>query len=399
MKIRQFFAEKPKRSHIDLYVLVAALVLMVFSLGVVYSASASWAMDKWKDSEKLLSSHAAKVVFGFLLMFIVMHIDYTVYKRYTKPALFFCVLLLIVTLILGGEVKGASRMFRMGGFGLQPSELAKLLLIVHLARFLSEKKDQLNDVKTGFFPLLFWIGLIVVLVLAQPSFSNGTMILCISATMLYLGGVRLKHLLVTAAPALPLLAVYMMSAQYRRDRVASYLEGILHPGPQMHHQVWQAILGFGSGGFLGRGPGLSQQRELYLPESYGDFIFAIIGEEYGLIGTCIVMALFVLILVRGLRIARHVPDEFGRNLALGITLSFTLYALVNAGVTLGVLPTTGLPMPFISYGGSSMVFSLIAVGILLNISTHTDLEPRTVSGESAVQVADPSRSPAVGQVF
>jgi cell division protein FtsW len=399
MKLRQLFTETKRRSHIDLYVLVAALVLMVFSLGVVYSASASWAMDKWKDSEKLLSSHAAKVVIGFLLMFLVMQIDYNKYKRYTKPALFVCVLLLLVTLALGGEVKGASRWFRLGGFGLQPSEVAKLLLIMHLARFLSERKDRLHDFQTGYLPLLFWIGLIVVLVLAQPSFSNGSMILLISASMLYLGGVRLKHLLLTAAPALPLLGVYMMGAQYRRDRVASYLEGILHPGPQMHHQVWQSILGFGSGGILGLGPGMSQQRELYLPESYGDFIFAIIGEEYGLIGTCVVLALFLVILIRGIRIAQHAPDEFGRNLAYGITLMFTLYALVNAGVTLALLPTTGLPMPFISYGGSSMVFSLIAVGILLNISTHTDLEPVTVTAEAAAQSAAPPRSPAVGRVF
>jgi len=225
------------------------------------------------------------------------------------------------------------------------------------------------------------------------------MILLISVTMMYLGGVRLKHLLITAAPVLPLLAVYMMSAQYRRDRIAAYVEGILHPGPQMHHQVWQSILGFGSGGVLGLGPGLSQQRELYLPEAYGDFVFAVIGEEYGLIGTCVVLALFVVILLRGIRIARHVQDDFGRNLALGITLMFTLYALVNAGVTLGILPTTGLPMPFISYGGSSMVFSLVAVGILLNISTHTDLEPRLETTGASAQNGEGSRTPAVGQVY
>jgi cell division protein FtsW len=163
----------------------------------------------------------------------------------------------------------------------------------------------------------------------------------------------------------------------------------------MSHQLRQGLIGFGNGGIFGLGPGNSKQRDLFLPESYGDFVFSIVGEEYGFIGAVVIMGLFVLLAVRGMRIAAHAPTPFGRNLALGISLSFTLYALVNAGVTLGILPTTGVPMPFVSYGGTSMIFSCAAVGVLLSISRQTDLYPRLRGAEAA----RPPSTPAVGQVY
>jgi cell division protein FtsW len=166
----------------------------------------------------------------------------------------------------------------------------------------------------------------------------------------------------------------------------------------MAHQVWQGIIGFGNGGILGLGPGMSRQLEFFLPESYGDFVFAIIGEEYGLIGAVAVMSVFAIIFLRGMRIAQHAPDEFGRNLAFGITLSVTLYAFVNACVTLALVPTTGLPMPFVSYGGTSIVLSCIAMGILLNISRQTDLHPRLAAAD-ADRGARAANTPAVGRVY
>jgi cell division protein FtsW len=163
----------------------------------------------------------------------------------------------------------------------------------------------------------------------------------------------------------------------------------------MNYQVWQGIIGFGNGGLFGLGPGNSVQRDLFLPESYGDFVFSIVGEEYGLLGTLVFLGLFLLILLRGIRIARNARDEFGRCLALGITVSVTLYALINAAVTLGMLPTTGLPMPFVSYGGSSMLASAIAVGVLLNISSQTDMNPRV----STVPAGEAQPRPVVGSVY
>jgi cell division protein FtsW len=184
----------------------------------------------------------------------------------------------------------------------------------------------------------------------------------------------------------------MVSADYRMRRIMLFLGG---GSGTVNYQLQQGIIGFGNGGLFGLGPGNSRQRDLFLPESYGDFAFSILGEEYGLAGTTVVMALFLFLLLQGIRIARHAPDAFGRHLALGICVTITLYAVVNAGVTLGLLPTTGLPMPFLSYGGSSMLASCAAIGVLLNISSQTDLHPRIDAVPQRVEAPQP----AVGKVY
>ncbi len=395
MKTARSPVQRLQRNHIDLWTLFAVLALMVLSLGVVYSASATYAQEKWGESGHLLGSHAVKVLVGFLAMLLFMHVDYHKFKRLTKPLLLTTAAVLVVTLVLGGEVKGASRWLRLGGFGLQPSEFAKYALLFHLSVLCAAKKERIQDFKTGFLPMLIWVGLITVLVLLQPNFSTGAMIFALSLLMLFAGRARLSHLALTVAALVPLLVVYMLSAKYRMERIMSYLGHGTQGTGKMNYQVWQGIIGFGNGGIFGLGPGNSRQRDLFLPESYGDFVFSIIGEEYGLIGTLIFLALFLLILLRGIRIARNARDDFGRFLALGITASVTLYALINAGVTLGILPTTGLPMPFVSYGGSSMLASAAAIGVLLNISSQTDMNPRTAA--APVQAAPPQ--PAVGSVY
>jgi len=187
----------------------------------------------------------------------------------------------------------------------------------------------------------------------------------------------------------------MLSAEYRMRRIMSYIDG--SGGGKTNYQLWQAMIGFGNGGVFGLGPGNSRQRDLFLPESYGDFVFSIVGEEYGLIGTLFIVALFLLIMLRGIRIARHAPDDLGRYMAMGITAAIATYGLVNGAVTLGILPTTGLPMPFVSFGGSSMLFSAAAVGVLLNISSQTDLHPRAEGGRSMFRKA--KRQPAVGSAY
>lgn len=396
--LKRLFTNKGKRNHIDRTVFLAVLILLVLSLGVVYSATSSLAMLKWKDSEEMLTKHAVMISIGLLAMFAVMQIDYQRLAKYTKMALFVGVLLLLATLAMKLARPGVSRWLRLGPVGIQTADLARFLLIMHVAKFMADHKETLQDLKTGYVPLLFWLGLVAGLVLLQPSFSNGSIALVVSFTMFYLGGVRLKHIALTVLPALPLLALYMMSAAYRRQRVASYLEALLEPNGTMAHQVWQGIIGFGNGGIFGLGPGMSRQREFFLPESYGDFVFSIIGEEYGLVGTAAVMVVFAVIFLRGMRIAQHAPDDFGRNLAFGITLSVTFYAVVHSAVTLALVPPTGLPMPFVSYGGTSIVLSCVAMGILLNISRQTDLHPRVSTVESA-HAGDGTSAPAVGRVY
>lgn len=386
------------RNHIDFWLLIAVVTLMLMSLGIVYSASATWAEVKYGESEIMLLKHAGKVFLGIVALFVGIMLDYTKLQRLTKLALMVAIALLAMTLVLGGETKGAVRWLRFSSFGFQPSEFAKFALLFHLATLIAVKKDAVRDFKKGFLPMLIWIAFVTVLVMAQPNFSMGAMIFSLGILMMFLGRAKMTHLFGVLVVGLFLLGVYMMSAEYRRERIVAYLRGENTAGQAANYQLKQGILGFANGGMFGVGPGESKQRDLFLPESYGDFVFAIVGEEYGFIGTSVVLALFLLILSRGLKIARYAEDDFGRNLALAITSAITVYVVVNAGVTLGLLPTTGLPMPFISYGGSAMVLSAFAVGVLLNISSQTMLYPRMISAESE-DLQTPNENAVVGKVY
>lgn len=378
---------KTQRNHIDLLTLIAVLILMVLSLGVVYSASATWAMEKFGESNRMLNLHALKVLLGLVALFVGMTIDYKKYKKLTKPAVIFSISLLVVTLLLGGEIKGAGRWLRFGGLGFQPSEFAKIALLFHLCTLIAVKGETIREFKKGFLPMMIWVGSVSLLVLLQPNFSAGTMIILLSFVMVFIGRAKFTHMVLSAAAAIPLLTAYMLSAPYRMARVQSYFDGSVKGG---HHnyQLLQGIIGFGNGGILGVGLGESKQRDFFLPESYGDFVFSIVGEEYGFIGTMFFLTLYLIIMLRGFKIAKKAKDEFGRTLAIAITSMITLYALVNAGVTLGIIPTTGLPMPFVSYGGTSLVFSAFAIGVLLNISAYTDMHPRAIKQPQIVLPQD-----------
>jgi cell division protein FtsW len=384
---------RKKYNYVDLITLFSVVLLMGMSVLVVYSASVSWAIEKKLASEQLLNLHILKVAAAFMAMFVAMNIDYQKYKDYTKVILLISIGLLVLTMLVGFFAKGASRWLRFGGFGLQPAEVAKYALIFHLSSMIVKKEKLIQNLEHGYIPMVVWILAVAGLVMLQPNFSTGAMIILISLLLIFVAGVRLKHLLLTAAAMLPIVIGYMLKAQYRISRVVAFIDNI--PAlinikgsviaPQ-NHQLWQSIIGFGSGGLFGVGIGNSKQRDLYLPESFGDFIFSIVGEEYGLLGTSVFLFLFFLILLRGFKIARYSQDQYGRILAIGITLSIAVYAFVNAGVTLGLLPTTGLPMPFVSYGGTAIIISGYAVGVLLNISRQTDLNPK------------PTRVPVVGTV-
>lgn len=375
---------RAQRNHIDIITLITVLTLMVLSLGVVYSASATWAMEKFGASNRLLNLHALKVLLGLVALFIGITIDYRRYRKLTKPAVIVAIAFLTVTLILGGEVKGAARWLHFGGLSLQPSEFAKFALLFHLSTLISTKGDTIRDLKNGFLPMMIWIGSVAGLVLLQPNFSTGSMIILISLVMLFLSRARFLHIAGTIAAAIPILMAVALARPHVMQRIQSFIDGT-SGGGNLTYQLMQGIIGFGNGGVFGVGPGLSKQRDFFLPESYGDFVFSIVGEEYGLIGTIFFMTMFVIIMLRGFKIAKFARDEFGRLLAIGITSVVTLYALVNAGVTLGILPTTGLPMPFVSYGGSSLIFTSFAVGVLLNISAQTDMHPRAAKTPETAQ--------------
>ncbi len=365
---------RPEPSNIDWLILLPIAGLLMFSVAFVYSASASFADVKYGSSEELVWNHAAKVLIGLVLMIVFAKIDYRSLQGISATTVLIGVGFLLMVLVMGTEIKGASRWVRLGPFNFQPSELAKFSVVLHTAHLLSAPRATLRHWKTGIVPVLGWMLPVVVLIALQPNLSTASVIFLIVMVMMFLADVNGKHLAAVVGAGAVIAAVYAVSAEYRLRRLMVFF-GVGEDEP-VRYQLDQALIAFGNGGITGVGPGQSRQRDWFLPESYGDFIFSIVGEEYGFIGVSLLIVAFVLIMWRGYTVAKKAPDAFGRLLAAGITTTLAVYAFVNAGVTCGVLPTTGLPMPFISYGGSSVFFSAIAVGVLLNISSQAGVYRR-----------------------
>lgn len=365
---------RPEPSNIDWLILLPIAGLLMFSVAFVYSASASFADVKYGSSEELVWNHAAKVLIGLVLMIVFAKIDYRNLQGISATSVLVGVGFLLMVLVMGTEIKGASRWVRIGPFNFQPSELAKFAVVLHTAHLLSAPRATLRHWKTGILPVLGWMLPVVVLIALQPNLSTASVIFLIVMVMMFLADVNGKHLAAVVGAGAVIAGLYAVSAEYRLRRLMVFF-GMGEDEP-VRYQLDQALIAFGNGGITGVGPGQSRQRDWFLPESYGDFIFSIVGEEYGFIGVSLLIIAFVLIMWRGYTVAKKAPDAFGRLLAAGITTTLAVYAFVNAGVTCGVLPTTGLPMPFISYGGSSVFFSAIAVGVLLNISSQAGVYRR-----------------------
>ncbi len=344
---------------------------MLFSLAFVYSASASFADVKFGSSEKLFVNHAVRILIAFVLLIVFAKIDYHHLREFTRPFLVLAILCLVYVVAMELRVKGAARWIHLGFIRFQPSELAKFALLFHLAGLLAERRFEIRDFKRGILPSLIWTCMICVLIAIQPNLSTSLVIFLLSFTLIFLAGARIWHMGLIGVCSLVAAGVFAVGAEYRMQRINSFMnnggDDALTPA---RYQLEQALLAFGNGGLFGVGPGQSHQRDWFLPEPFGDFIYSIVGEEYGYLGTVLILVAFSVILWRGLVVARRAPDDFGFFLASGITLTLAAYACVNAGVTCGLLPTTGLPMPFISYGGSSVIFSAMAVGVLLNVSKH-----------------------------
>jgi cell division protein FtsW len=383
-----------QKNHIDIWLMVAVLGLMVISLGVVYSASAEWAYARYENQNHYLDLHAIKILLSIGALFAGLSIPYRVYKKLAKPALIIAIAFLAVTLILGGETKGAVRWLHYGGLGFQPSEFAKFTLLFYLCALLTVKGETIRDLKKGFIPAMVWVGIVTLLVMLQPNFSTAAMIIILSIMILFVGGVRFSHLTATMGCLIPVLAGYVLIAPYRLQRMKLFMQS--RSNGRANYQLWQGMIGFGNGGIFGVGPGESRQRDLFLPESYNDFVYSIIGEEYGFIGAVFILAVFLFIMIRGYKIAKNAKDDFGRYLAIAITGTIILYAVVNACVALGIFPTTGLPMPFISYGGSALLMTAFGAGVLLNISAYTDMHPRIVKAGTAME---PPPSAELGKAY
>jgi len=362
-------------SHIDWLILLPIAGLLMFSVAFVYSASSSFSAVKFGSSEQLFWNHALRVLIGLALMIGVAKLDYHAWQNMSMTIVIIAIGFLVMVLLMGTEIKGASRWVRLGPLNFQPSELAKYALVLHTAAVLSANRVFIKDWRKSLVPVLVWAVPVCALIALQPNLSTASVVFTIVLVLMFLADVDLKHLGVIVLAGLVIGGVYAVSAEYRMRRLLAFVDSD-RVDEAVKYQLDQALIAFGNGGITGVGPGQSRQRDWFLPESYGDFIFSIVGEEYGFLGIALLVGAFVLIMWRGFAVARKAPDSFGRLLAAGITTTLAIYAFVNAGVTCGILPTTGLPMPFISYGGSSVFFSAIAVGVLLNISSQAGVYRR-----------------------
>lgn len=361
-----------RRLQSDRLLFGAFVVLVLLGALMVFSASAVLAADRYGSSYYFLIRQVVWAAIGLAAMVGLMHLDY---RKLAHPAVTFSLaglqLLLLVAVLFADSSNSAHRWLRLGPVSFQPSEFSKLALVIFLAWFLMFRRGAVNDIRHTLAPIALMTGLTMVLIIKQPDLGTALAILLIVAAMLYAAGMRVRYFAYGLLAATPLLYVLVFRVGYRYNRILAFLDPSSDPLGK-GFQILQSFIAVGTGGINGVGLMEGKQKLFYLPEPHTDFIFAVIGEELGLIGTAVVLALFGLILWRGLRAALGAPDEFGRLLALGLTAMVVGQALVNMSVVLGLMPTKGIPLPLVSYGGSSLLISLMAAGILLNISQHSN---------------------------
>jgi len=356
----------------DLKLLFPVLFLVGIGIVMIYSSSSAMALKKFKTDYYFLVKQGIFSVLGIMALVFCRHFPYRFYGLLVYPILIFAWLLLLAVLVtgLGHSAGGALRWLRFGFFSFQPAEFARFALIIFLAYSMTKKESRIKEFSVGFLPHLLILGVFTALIMLQPDFGSAVMLAVITWIMLFLGGVRLWHLGSTLLVLLPIGYFVMINASYRFARLLSFMDPWKYP-TDAGYQIVHSLMAFGTGGVWGTGIGKGYQKLFYLPEPHTDFIFSVIGEELGLIGVIAIIGLYILIFWRGLTIARTTSDTFGMFVAAGLTISIGLQVCVNMAVTLGLLPTKGLSLPFLSYGGSSLLVNMAAVGILMNIGANS----------------------------
>ncbi len=360
------------RPPADRLLLLVTLVLVGLGIVMLYSASAIRAQERFGDPTFFLKKQFVYAVLGLLAMAWAAGRNLKTFQRLT-PILFLGSLLLLLLVLVphvGIRINGARRWIRFFGLSFQPGELAKLAVILFLASYFARRQDRLDSYLDGFVPPLFLTGLMVGLIILQPNFGTAAILVGVAAVMFFIGGAQVPHLLATGAAAVPIFLVLILQSSHGRSRLLALVD----PGrvsAKASYQAIQSTYALGPGGLLGRGLGDSMQKLFFLPEPHTDFIFAIVGEEMGFLGCVLVLLLFGLLLWRGTRAAVRAGDPYATYLAMGITGLVVGQAALNMAVVSGLLPTTGVPLPFVSFGGSSLTIMLFGVGILLSISRGT----------------------------
>jgi cell division protein FtsW len=354
----------------DRVLFLATVGLVCLSIVMVWSASAVVAMERYQQPYLFLTKQLLWALLGLAAMWGAMAVDY---RRYREPVFIWSCLgvvtLCLVAVLFSPPVNNARRWFSVGGLGIQPSELAKLSAIFFIAALLERRMHRINEIGYSLLPIGLVVGLLVALILLEPDFGTSMSLALIAGVMVFSAGLSYLYVAAAGAMLVPLAAFIMLGADYRRRRLFAFM----HPWDDPlgdGFQLIQSLIAVGTGGVTGKGLMQGVQKLFYLPEPHSDFIYAVISEELGLIGATVVLMCFCVITWRGLRVASRAPDTFGAFLALGLTTMVAVQALVNISVVLGLMPTKGIPLPFVSAGGSSLIINLLGMGVLLNVSRH-----------------------------
>ncbi|MGA8943195.1 MAG: stage V sporulation protein E [Thermoactinomyces sp.] len=360
---------KTKNNTPDFMIVIAIVLLLSIGVLMVYSASAAFAYHKYGDAFFFAKRQLLFAALGVFLMFWISRLDPGQFHKWAKPGLILCFILLLVVLIPGVGIlrNGARSWLGIGAFSIQPSEFMKLAMIAFLARMFSKPGFDIKRFAGGFLPGLILLGAAFGLIMLQPDLGTGTVLMGTGVVLIFAAGARMKHLAFFFFLGIAGFAGLILAAPYRIQRIAAFFNPWQDPLGAGYHLI-QSLYAIGPGGLMGLGLGMSKQKHLYLPEPHTDFVFSILAEELGFLGAATVIVLFAVLVWRGIRVAIGVPDLFCSLVATGITAMITIQAVINIGVVSGAFPVTGITLPFLSYGGSSLTLTLAAVGILLNLS-------------------------------
>lgn len=361
------------KRKLDISLIITIFLICIYGIIMIYSASSIWAEYKFNDKFHYVIMQSIFFIIGFFLMIVVSKVPYTYYLEKSNTILFICFILLILVLIPGiGSVRNGSRSwFGIGGLGIQPSEFMKLALIIFTSKYIHNNPKQMKSVVKGAFPVLLITMIAFFLIMLQPDFGTGTILVLTIVAMLFISGVDFSFFVKIGLLGMVGTALLIIAAPYRMNRIVAFLNPWSDPLGTGFQSI-QSLYAIGPGGLFGMGFGKSVQKHFYLPEPQTDFIFSIISEELGIIGIISVATLFLIIITRCIKISIKAPDTFSKFLTFGIVFQLSFQTLLNLAVVVGLVPVTGVTLPFFSYGGSSLIITLISMGIILNISRHKE---------------------------
>ena len=357
------------KKNIGIYLFVLVILFSIFGLVMIYSSSYVWSLYKFNDSFHYIKLQGLFLLIGIIFMIIISKIDYKLYYKYASMIFIICLILLVLVLIPGiGKIRNGSRSwFGIGSFGIQPSEFIKLSLLILISKYLSNSNKDIKSFIKGILPVLLVLGLVFFLIMLQPDFGTGMIIVLSILSLLFIAGCNMKFFLIAGVVGIIGIVILIFIAPYRMDRIISFINPWSDP-LGTGFQIIQSLYAIGPGGLFGLGLFNSRQKHFYLPEPQTDFIFSIISEELGVIGIILVVSFFIFIMICGINISLNSKNLFSKYLSFGITFQIIIQSIMNLMVVVGLIPVTGVTLPFLSYGGSSLLITLCSIGVLLNIS-------------------------------